>query len=402
MTVPLDGIKVVDCTQWLVGSVSCGILGEWGADVIKIEHPDGGDPLRGILESGIFPVADFNYYWGLANRNKRSLTLDLHQEEGRKICHRLLEEADVFVSNLRDGSLERAQLGYERVAKLNPRIIYAHANAYGQEGPEREKPGFDETAFWARAGFTSVLGEPGTPPVPLHGAFGDLTTSMFLVGGIMAALYVRERTGEAQRVNTSLLGSGVWVMGWQIQASLATGHQGTRDSRLARTNPLYNMYRAADDKWFQLAMLQSDRYWSGVCRAIGNEDLEHDPRFNTHEKRSENHGELIALLDETFATQPWAAWLPLFDEHGVVYGAGASVGDVAADQQVWANGYVTEVVDPRAERLGLVDCPVKLTKTPGRAPDLGPELGQHTEEVLLELGCTWEDITALKEQRVIG
>lgn len=402
MTLPVEGIKVVDLTQWFVGSVSSGILAEWGADVVKIESPQGGDPLRGILASGVVPVGSFNYFWALANRNKRSVVVDLTQERGKEILYKLVEKADVFVSNFRMGSLERLKLDYDNVVRMNPRLIYAHANAYGQQGPEKEKPGFDETAFWARGGFMDVLGEPGTPPVPLHGAIGDLTTSLFLLGGIMSALYVRERTGMGQVVNTSLLGCGVWVMGLQVQVNLATGQGMLRESRTAHTNPLYNMYRAQDGKWFQLSMLQSDRYWPGLCQAIGRENLEHDPRFDSHENRSKNHKLLIALLDEVFATKPWQEWRDLFDQYGIVYGAASSIAEVAADPQVWENGYITEVEDPRVGRVGLMDCPIQLRQTPGQIRDLGPELGQHTEEVLLELGYTWDDIAALKGQKVIG
>lgn len=401
MSLALEHVKVVDVTQWLVGSASAGILAEWGADVVKIEHPVAGDPLRGLLSS-MFPPGATGSLWGLVNRNKRSMTVDWSRQPGRDIIYRLVRDADVFVSNLRPGSLERARLDFESLRRINARIVYAHGNAYGQRGAESEKRGFDETAFWARAGFMDVLGEKDALPVSLNGAIGDLTTSMVLVAGIMSALYIRERTGEGQRVDTSLLGCGVWAMGWQVQINLATGQSSFRETRFERPNPLFNTYLAKDNRWFQLAMPQSDRYWPALCRAIGREDLQTDGRFLSYEKRSEHRRSLIALLDQCFATLTLDSWMPVFDRYGLVYGRAATIPEVSSDAQVWANDYIREVDDPRHGTTPLVDCPIRLSGSSAHLRDLGPELGEHTEEILLELGYSWDDIVALKEQQIIG
>lgn len=402
MSLPLEGITVADLTHWGVGSITSGLFAEWGAKVIHIEHPDGGDPLRGIAASGVVPIGHINYLWALINRNKKSLAIDLKKEKGKKIVYRLIESADVFVSNFRSGALKKLGMDYDTLSKINPKLIYGHANAYGQKGPESERGGFDETAFWARGGIMGILGEPSAPPVPLHGAIGDLSTSLFFASGLMLALFVRDRTGTGQRVDTSLLGSGVWAAACDVQATLTTGQDMCRQSRKEKGNPLHNTYQTKDRKWIQFAMLQTDPIWPDFCRALDRPDLEHEPMFASHEKRGENSGLLISVLEEILATKTRDEWIRRFDEYDIIYAPVSSITDVINDPQVLENEYIIEVDDPRYGLTKLVDCPVQLRKTPGRVRDLGPELGQHTEEILLEMGYTWDDIVSLREQKVIG
>jgi crotonobetainyl-CoA:carnitine CoA-transferase CaiB-like acyl-CoA transferase len=396
----LSGIKVVEVSTWFAGP-TCGMwLGEWGADVIRVE-PIEGDPLRGIMRTGVLPVADYNWMWELANRSKRCIAMDLSKEKGKLIVHKLVEKADVFLSNLRPSTLKRAKLDYETLSKLNPRLIYANVTGYGPKGPGAEWPAFDETAFWARSGIMSTMGEPGTPAVPLRGAMGDNTTGMFMLGGIALALFARERTGHGQRVDVSLIGNGVWVAGVDIQGALVYGREMGRTSRKKVGNPLYNTYQAKDDKWFQFQMLQTDRFWPGVCRAIDREDLVSDPRFDTHENRCQNSREAIAILDKVFITRNREEWAPRFDANGLVWAPAQTPLEVIKDPCVLENNYIIEYEHFSHGKVKGIRCPIQLSETRGRAPFGAPEHSQHTEEVLLEMGYTWNDIAKLKEEKVV-
>lgn len=396
----LSGIKVVEVSTWVAGP-SCGMwLGEWGADVVRVE-PIEGDPARGLMQSGVVPVTDFNWFWEMANRSKRGIAADLHHKAGQEIVHKLVEKADVFLANLRPGTLKRAGLDYETLSQLNPRLIYANINGYGPKGPGADWPSFDEIGFWARSGIMAGLGEPGTPLVPLRGSMGDHTTGMFALGGITLALYARERTGHGQRVDLSLLGNGVWVAGVDIQAALIYNMEIPRYSRKTMGNPLYNHYECKDGKWFQFQMLQTDRYWAGVCKALEREDLEHDPKCTSHEKRIENSTEIIAIFDELLATRNRDEWGPRFDENNLIWGPAQTAMEVTQDPCVLENNYITEYEHHSGRKVKGITCPIQLSQTPSRTPQGAPEFSQHTEEVLLELGYSWDDISKLKDEKVI-
>jgi len=396
----LSGIKVVEVSTWAAGP-SCGMwLAENGADVVRVE-PIEGDPVRGIMQSGVIPVTDFNWMFELWNRSKRCIAIDLRQESGQDIVHELVKKADVFLANLRPGTLKRAGLDYETLSELNPRLIYANITGYGRKGPGVEWPAFDETAFWARSGIMATMGEPDAPAVPLRGAMGDHTTGIFALGGIALALYVREKTGRGQRVDLSLLGNGMWVAGVDIQGALVYGMEVGRFSRKTMGNALYNTYQSKDGKWFQLQMLQTDRYWPGVCKAVGREDLEHDPRFDSHQKRVDNNVELIETLDEELAKKDRDEWGPLFDQNGVVWGPAHSPMEVINDPCVLENDYIVEYEHFSHGKVKGIRCPVQLSENPTRTPSGAAEYGQHTEEVLLEMGYSWDDISKLKDDKVI-
>ncbi|MFC2014031.1 CaiB/BaiF CoA transferase family protein [Chloroflexota bacterium] len=400
MDMPLEGIKVVELSTWIVGPVASTILGECGADVIKVENIEGGDTLRGLQSSGV-NLGNVRHFWELCNRNKRGIAVNLKHELGRKIIYQLLEKADIFVTNLRLGSLERLSLDYDSVNQLNPQIIYAHASGYGPKGPDRDKPAFDEVAFWARSGIMSILGEPGTPPPPLRGAMGDLPTAALLAGNILLALFVRERTGIGQQVTVSLLSAGMWVAGWDIQSALSTGQDIPRVSRKTIANPLYNTYQTKDEKWIQFQMVQTDRYWSPLCRALGSEDLENDSRFDSHEKRCANSTLVISILDEVIATKTRDEWVERFDGHDLVWAPVVTISEVIHDPQVLENEYVVNFDHPILGSLKLPAIPFQLSKTPLKPRSPAPEMGQHTEEVLLEIGYDWDDITRFKYEGVI-
>jgi len=404
MVLPLEGIKVIELGHWVLGPTCARILGELGADVIKIEDPRGGDPVRGLLPPKLMSdLGPVNPFWEQWNGSKRAIAVDLSQEAGREIIYKLVKISDVFVTNFRAAVVDRFALNYERVVKINPKIIYAQATGFGLKGPDRDRPAFDDTAFWIRSGIMSTLGEPDAPPVPLRGAMGDLTTAGFLAGAIVAALLARDRFGFGQKVDISLVATGMWVAGEDVQRRLTWGERAGNQKypRKSTTNPLRNTFQTKDKKWLFFMMLQTDRFWPAVCKAIEREDLGKDPRFDSHRKRVKNSQLIISILDEVIATRTMAEWAERFDQHGLIWEPETTVPEALADPQVAANDYVAEVEYPSGDLVKLLRVPFQFSETPIGPRSPGPELGQHTEEVLLEMGYDWDQLSQLKEQKVI-
>jgi len=401
MAGPLEGVKVVDLTTWAAMPAACQLLGDWGADVIKIEHPAGGDPTRGWKGLAWLPdCGDTFPGWEADNRNKRSIALDLYKGEGKKIAYKLIEGADIFASNLQEPSLKRAGMDYETLRQINPKIIYAHLTGYGPKGPSREKPGYDYSAFWASSSIMSTIGDPDRPPAFQRPAMGDHMTSLAIASGILAALYTRERHGIGQRVDISLMNTGMWITDWSGQAVLLTGQDIKRVSRTDMINPMFNIYRSKDGRWIILVMLLQERFWPPFCQALGIEHLKHDPRFDTPEKRAENHKELIKLIDELFTTKTIDEWVPILDKYELVWAYVHTQKSAIEDPQSQANDFVVEVDHPSLGKLRMINSPLRFSHTPHSMRMAAPLLGQHTEEVLLELGYSWEDIIALKDEGV--
>lgn len=398
----LQGVKVIELGMWVAGPAAAAVLGDWGADVLKIENPAGGDPIRALMAMGMAPFEPvINPSFELDNRNKRSVALDVHVREGREALLRLLRDADVFVTNLRPGALERMRLTYDEVRDVNPRIIYAGLSGYGTRGPERDRAAFDYAAFWARAGAMASLGEPDGPPPTQRPAMGDHPAGLSLAGAVCAALYHRERTGEGQEIHLSLFQMGLWMMATDIEVCLVTGLGYTPTGR-AVPNPLWNHYRAKDGRWFHLVMLQADRYWSRFCDAIGRSDLAADEQYATVLSRAQHSLALIEMLDEVFASRPLAEWAERFDRFDLVWAPVQSIIDVTQDPQAAALDAFAPVTHRTGEEIRLVRSPVEFGATPARIRHCAPELGEHTEAVLLEAGYSWEDIAELKEKGAIG
>jgi len=399
MRMALEGIKVVEVSTWVAAPICGVLLAEFGADVIRVE-PLQGDPVRGLLPRGS-SVQAFNWWWEMWNRSKRGMALDLATPEGRDIVHRLTAQSDVFLTNLRPNVLERAELDYQRVREISPLVIYANITGYGTKGPDTERPSFDALAYWTRAGFSSILGEPDGPPVALQGAMGDHPTGALALAGIVLALYARERTGIGQKVDVSLLGTGCWVNGVDLQWALAFGADPPRFSRKEAINPLSNSYRARCGCWLHFCMMDSDRYWPLLCQALGRPDMEVDPRFATHFQRAANREVLIPLLEEVIATKDRDEWASLFDQYKLPWDPVLTMTEVARDPCVLANDYTTEYEHFSGQRVKSLASPVQLSETPAAVRHGAPEHGQHNEEILLELGFTWDEIERLKEKRAI-
>ena len=403
MPMPLEGIRVLDWTIWQQGPVCSAILGDLGADVIKIEERIGGDPGRGILRLAGLPTSDRpNFYFSANNRNKRGIAVDLKKPQGRAIVHRLAKDADVFVQNFRKGVADRLGIGYAELRKINPKIIYASANGYGPFGEESTSPSFDYLGQ-ARSGIMMAAGEPDMPPCLIAGGVADQMGAVMLAFGVVTALHARERFGVGQQVDASLLSSMMFLQGLSLSARLILGSELPRASRAQTFNPLWNHYRCADERWIALGMLQADRYWTNFCRAIGAEALATDSRFADTAARTANAAEAIAQIAEAFAKRPRAEWLETLKRAGdFIFAPVQSVNDLPDDPQVKANDYVLDFEHPAHGTLQMVGMPFRLSETPGRLHREPPEFGQHTEEVLTrDLGYSWEEVAALREKEVI-
>jgi crotonobetainyl-CoA:carnitine CoA-transferase CaiB-like acyl-CoA transferase len=389
----LDGVRVVELTQWVAGPAAAGVMADWGADVIKVEPPSG-DPQRqifgaiGAREQVAVPPFD------LDNRGKRSVVLDLRTEAGRDAMERLLARADVFVTNVRLAALERLGLDPDAVRARHPSIVYGIITGYGMRGPDAHRPGYDVGAFWARSSLASSVVPPGQLPPAIRSGFGDHVTGMTLAGGICAALFDRERTGRGHLVSTSLLRTGLYCAGWDLGILLRLGKLQRTRPREAHPQPLVNCYAAADGRGFWLLGLESDRHWPGLLAAIERPELAEDPRFRTARDRSVNAAELIAELDVAFAKRPMAEWAERFDRHDVWWAPINTPADALADPQVEASGAFVELpVAEGEEPYRMIATPIDVDDEPLH-PGPSPSLGEHTAEVLAELGYSPEEIAS--------
>jgi len=404
MSGPLEGIRIIDWTIWQQGPVATQMLADLGAEVIKIEERERGDPGRGITAvAGSATVrGGRNYYFEANNKHKKSIALNLKQPEAREIVHRLAARSDVFVQNFRKGVAQRLGLGYADLATLNPRIIYASASGYGPEGPDSGEPSFDYLGQ-ARSGIMNAVGSGTTTPTYVYGGIADQMGAIMLAYGVLAALFARERTGIGQEVDASHLGSMMALQGLNVVARTIMGKEFPRNTRANAYNPLWNHYRCADDKWISLAMLQPDRYWKDFCTVIGKTELLEDPRFADAKTRGKNSAALVAIFDDVFAARPRDEWMRILKGSGdFIYTIVNSVSDLPGDPQVRANDYLVDYDHPALGNLTLLGMPVKLSATPGEPRGHAPELGEHTEMLLTEmLGYSWDEVARLREANVI-
>ncbi len=399
MAGPLTGVRVVELGFWVAGPAAAGIMADWGADVIKIEPPEG-DPFRGLFLKGAGLQTPVNPPFELDNRGKKSIALNLESADGRRIACELIKRADVFVTNLRAKALTGFALTWEDLHAINPRLIYCEVTGLGSRGPESGRPAYDVGAFWSRAGIVAALTPAGSDPVSQRGAMGDHTTAITAVSAICAALVARERTGTGQKVETSLLRVGAYFIGWDLNIRLRLGVQAIATSRRNVLNPLINCYFDSARRWFWLLGLQGDRHWPDLLRAIGTPELRDDPRFNSMAARRENAPALVDHFDSIFATRTLAEWGPIFDRENVWWAPVQTIDELLADPQARAAGVFTKV--PTAEgEAEMVATPADFCGTPWSASAMSPELGQNSEEILLELGIDWEEIGRLKSRGVI-
>ena len=397
---PLAGIRVLEVANWLAAPAGCALLADAGADVIKVEPP-GGDAYRGYRVQAAGYFAPFNFAFELDNRGKRGITLDLDKPSAREVVYRLIGGCDVFVTNLLAGRRERYGLTYEDLKARRRDLIFVSVTGYGSSGPDQDRAGYDYAAFWARSGIMNLLGEPDSPPPPQRPGMGDHTTALAVAGAVSMALFHRQRTGEGQEIDVSLNNTGLWVLGIDVQAAFSCPVESARVSRRAVPNPIWNSYQTGDGRWIQLVMLVADAYWPRFCRAIGRPDLEQDPRFDSMAQRNENREELIVLLDEVFAQRPLKEWAALMDGEGCIWAPAQTLKEAIDHPQTQARRAFAQIDHPTHGRIELVDTPVKFSDARVGARGPAPELGQHTEEVLLEAGYSWDDIAALRAGDVL-
>jgi crotonobetainyl-CoA:carnitine CoA-transferase CaiB-like acyl-CoA transferase len=397
---PLQGFTIVELGLWVAGPSAGAILADWGAEVVKIE-PHDGDPFRGMYLTVAGAELPANPPFELDNRGKRSIALDLGSDDGKRIADELLARADVFLTNMRPAALARLGLDWPSLSARYPRLVYGLVTGYGERGPEAHRPSYDIGAFWARAGIAAALTPPGADPPFQRGAMGDHTAGMTLAGGISAALLARERTGRGQLVSTSLLRVGVYVLGWDTNATLRLGIEATPMTRARTPNPVISAYRTKDEKWFWLLGLQGQRHWPDLVRAVERPEWLDDQRFATMRARRDNVVELVGLLDALFATRTLAEWGAAFDRAGMWWAPVQTTTEVVADPQAEAAGCWVDVPVAEGGTARMVATPVDFSDTAWAPTGASPECGQHTEEVLLELGHDWEAIGALKEKGVI-
>ena len=403
----LEGIRVLDLTVWQQGPMTTAMLSDWGADVIKIEGPDSPDPGRSLIRYEITP-GGVNAYFETHNRNKRGVVLDLKAGRGRELFYRLVEGVDVVVQNFRPGVNKRLGIDYETLAKINPRLIYCSASGFGLKGPDATRPALDPLAQ-ARGGMMSVTGEPETPPTRTFNGFADQVSAFLLAYGIVLALFHRERTGQGQELDGSLLQGVLASQAFNVTSYATTGtYAGQPIPRISRrlTSPIWNHYKAKDGKWVILAMAQMGRYWpvfrSAMHDATG---VLPEPEVLDIDWMRTHAVELmatIAKLDELFATKPAREWVDFLRQHDMVVEVVQEYSDLASDPQVVENEMVTTFEHPAYGPMRMVGPAVNLHATPGSIRGPAPEFGQHTEEVLLEAGLSWDEIEGLRTEGVIG
>lgn len=394
-----SGLRVLDIASFIAGPSATTILADFGAEVIKVEPPGIGDGYRILSRVPPNPVATENYTWQLTNRNKRGMALNLKSAASAEVLTRLVKWADVLVTNYPRKARQSLKLTYADVAPLNPRLIYADVTGYGTRGPEADLPGFDITAYWARSGLMASTRDAGSPPtLPIPG-IGDHATATTLYASIVTALFRRERTGKGAHVTASLLAEGIWAAATWVQGALAGGKfYGTHD-RMAPPNPLINPYRTSDDRWFLIVTEPKD--WERLAQGIERTDLLADPRFADVRRIIANSKVLTEILDKLFSSKPLQHWREVLDRIRIPYGVVKTPEEVAHDPQVLANEVIVPVEGATGQLKFTVASPITVEGVQKVKATRAPELGEHNDEVLGELGYTPEQIVGLRQQGAI-
>ncbi len=404
MTAPLDGIRVVEAANWLAAPSAGALMADLGADVIKIEQP-AGDAWRHALmrgqQPGYDPETGIDAPYQLDNRGKRGIALALDQPAAADAARRLIAEADIFITNLTAPRLKRYRLEMEDLREINDRLVYVVLTGYGTRGADAHKTAFDYSAFWARSGIMSLIGEPDGPPMPCRPGQGDHATALNLLSGTLAALRLRDMTGEGQRVEVTLQRTGAWTIGADVSAALIHGGQPARINRVRPGNPLFNSYRTADDRWLMLVMPTADRFWPMTCGALGREDWISEPRYATLEDRAANTEELTAGIAAAIRSEPLEIWTERFDAANLTWAPVAELPDVIEDPQLdEMNAWAT--LQSRNGEFRTLNTPFEIDGAQIGPKRPAPETGEHTYQVLTESGFSEDEIAQLAADGALG
>ena len=405
MTGPLEGTRVIEVATWMFVPAAGSVLADWGAEVIKVEHPLTGDPQRGLTTSGLVPGGSdgVNFMVEQPNRGKKSVGIDLAHPDGQATFLQLVATADVVLTNYLPAVRRRLGIDVDDLRAVNPGIIVARGSGQGPKGPDAEKGGYDGASYWARGGLAAVFppSEDGYPAGQSSPAFGDVMGGLALAGGVAAALAQRERTGEPSVVDVSLLATAMWNISPLVVASKLFGLERlpVRD-RPDTPNPGVGTYRTADDRFITFILLQSDRFWEDWVTRLGRPELARDPRFADAAARTENRAECVAQLDEIFASAPLAHWQAVLADFTGVWTPVQTLPELYEDPQVLANGYLPGMVAANGQEVQLVASPIQFDEEAIEI-ERAPRHGEQTETVLLDAGLAWERIAELKERGAV-
>jgi len=405
MTAVMRGVRILEVAEHTFVPAASALLADWGAEVIKIEHVERGDAMRGLASTGVAAIAgDVHALLEHSNRGKKSLGLDLTTPDGLEILYKLAETADVFLTNKLPRVRTKLKITVDDIRARNPRIIYVRGTGQGERGPDADKGSYDSLAFWARAGVARGVQRPEDErvPGPPGPGFGDSIGAMTIAGGIMGALFHRERTGEATVVDVSLFGTGLWAMGQAVALSLLLDQPWTAPpADQPRTNPLVGNYLTKDGRWVALTCLQAGQYWPAMAEAIGQPALGTDPRFADHASLMANSRDAIAILEEAFATRTLAEWRDALADFAGQWAVVQDTREAASDPQSVANGYIQECATATGTRFRLAAAPVQFDEEPP-VPGRAPEFNEHGDAILAELGLDQEAIIDLKIRGVVA
>ena len=392
-----SGLKVIDCASFIAAPAAATVLSDFGADVIKVEPPTG-DAYRQTASAPGQPATEHNFPWIVDARNKRSIAVDLASADGREVLRRLVSGADIFITNYPARVREKLGFDYATLKALNPKLIYASFTGYGDKGPEAEKPGFDTTGWWARSGMMDAVRAAGAPPARSTGGMGDHPSAMAVLSAILMALYRREKTGEGAEVTSSLIANGIWANAFQVQAALCGAVFPERKPREEASNALAAFYQCRDGQWLILSIHNEDRLWPELVACVERPDLADDPRFGAKSDRLANARALMRELDVAFSTRDRADWRDRLNARGILFEIVVPVGDVPNDVQALENDILVQFAD---SDLTTVSSPFSITGEPKVQPRMAPTLGQHTGEILREIGYGAEEIARMKDSRAI-
>lgn len=392
-------LKVIDMSSWIAAPVAATILADFGAQVIKVEPPEAGDGYRNFALMPSSPTSNVNYTWEMDNRNKRSIALNLKTEQGRKILRQMVAESDVYITNTPQVMRREWRLTYEDLAQINPKLIYASLTAYGEDGPERNREGFDLVAYWGRSGLMDLVRAPGADPAPAIPGMGDHPTAVSLYASILTALMSRQQTGKGSYVHTSLLANGLWSASCIAQGVFADADF-TLYHRLTPQLFTRLLYEAADGRWLQFSMVRTDEEMDMLFTLIGCPELLLDPRFRDAENRVQNGDVLVQEMRDALITQPSDYWMTVLTEAGVPVALVGRVDELTRDPQVAANT-MTLTPAPEAGMPAVIKHPLNIDGLASRSPEPAPDLGEHSKDILADLGYGEQDIADMESQGII-